>query len=313
LIAYCKKNCKEIIKIQHIIDSEIQIELNMKIRNRSRNTKQHSRAKAEPDKDMWVALKENTGIFGEYGPVPSLAEVAEAEKTVGKFARENQLASAAAGTGRKARHYLEVALGCSNAKLINPTSLCVDPKTNEVRINELTSLMIACIMGKMSTVRHLVQEAKQRLKPSQFKSFINIKVTKNMGGNNALLYACNSSGSNYTIVQYLVTEAGADQDSMNDHSLSCLLIATKKARLDIIELLLQNGSDIGQVDRKGRNALHIAAATGYSDIVQMILLCWRKDCQRRKKLLKNADSMSEECGRQLLAMTEFSIDCPDNS
>lgn len=85
---------------------------------------------------------------------------------------ENQLASAVACTGRKAIHYLEVALGFSNAKLINPTSLNIDPKTIEVKVNELTSLMIARIMGKMSIVKHFVQEARQRLKPGQFKSFI---------------------------------------------------------------------------------------------------------------------------------------------
>ena len=50
---------------------------------------------------------------------------------------------------------------------------------------------------------------------------------------------------------------------MNDHKINCLLIATKKAQLNILNLLLENGVDIGFVDRNGCNALHIASSAGY--------------------------------------------------
>ena len=93
-----------------------------------------------------------------------------------------------------------------------------------------------------------------------------------MGGNNALLYACNSSNSNFLLVDYLINEAGANPNTMNDYSVNCLLIATKKSQLNILDLLLRNGVDIGFVDRNGCNALHIAAAAGYQDIVEMVLL-----------------------------------------
>lgn len=83
-----------------------------------------------------------------------------------------------------------------------------------------------------------------------------------MVGYNTLLYTCSLSNSNYMIVNYLITEAGADQDSMNDYSLSWLLIATKKVRLDSIELLLHNDNDIDQVDWKGCIALHIMVVIG---------------------------------------------------
>lgn len=88
--------------------------------------------------------------------------------------------------------------------------------------------MIACIMGKIDTVKELVEQARIRLTPENFKLFINIKVMTKMGGNNALLYACNSSYSNELIVQYLIQKAGADINSMNDYKVNCLLIATKK-------------------------------------------------------------------------------------
>lgn len=61
---------------------------------------------------------------------------------------------------------------------------------------------------------------------------------------------------------------------MNDYAINCLLIATKKSQLNILDLLLINGVDIGFVDRNGCNALHIAASAGYVDIVEMILTYW---------------------------------------
>ena len=50
-----------------------------------------------------------------------------------------------------------------------------------------------------------------------------------MGGNNALLYACNSKNGNSEIVEYLIGEAGANPDIMNDWKINCLLMSTKKA------------------------------------------------------------------------------------
>ena len=135
--------------------------------------------------------------------------------------------------------------------------------------------MIACIMGNMKTVKHLINEARERLTQAQFDTFANIKVCREMGGNNALLYACSSSNSNYHLVDYLIAE-GADPDSMNDYAVNCLLIATKKEQWMMLSLLLDNGVDIGFVDRNGCNALHIASAAGFSDIVEMILLYWSR-------------------------------------
>ena len=97
-----------------------------------------------------------------------------------------------------------------------------------------------------------------------------------MGGNNALLYACNSTSSNFVLVDFLINDAGANPNTMNDYAVNCLLIATKKSQLNILSLLLINGVDIGFVDRNGCNALNIASAAGYQDIVEMVLLYWSK-------------------------------------
>lgn len=89
--------------------------------------------------------------------------------------------------------------------------------------------MIACIMGELTTVKILVTEAKKRLSKEQYDLFINIKVTRRMGGNNALLYACNSKDSNCLIVDYLICIAGADPNVHNDYDVSCIMLATKRA------------------------------------------------------------------------------------
>ena len=98
-----------------------------------------------------------------------------------------------------------------------------------MRIKELTSLHVAAIMGNMNTVKELLKQARDLLSPEKFRLFINIKVAREMGGNNALLYACNSSNSNFILVDFLINEAGADPNTMNDYAVNCLLIATKKS------------------------------------------------------------------------------------
>ena len=78
-----------------------------------------------------------------------------------------------------------------------------------------------------------------------------------MGGNNALLYACNSSNSNFILVNYLINEAGSNPDSMNDYKVNCLLIVTKKNQLNILDLLLNNGVDIGFSDKETISTIFI--------------------------------------------------------
>ena len=134
---------------------------------------------------------------------------------------------------------------------MNPLHLVKDEETGETRIKELTSLHVAAIMGNMQTVKTLLKEARKLLPPDEFQLFINIKVIREMGGNNALLYACNSSNSNFLLVDFLINVAGAEPNTMNDYAVNCLLIATKKSQLNILDLLLKTGVDIGFVDRNG--------------------------------------------------------------
>lgn len=132
--------------------------------------------------------------------------------------------------------------------------------------------MIACIMGKLSTVKKLVETAKERMRADMFKLFIDIKVTRDIGGNNALLYACNSSSNEQSqVIRFLIEDIGASVNVMNDYYVNCLLIATKKNQVGVMQMLLGYGVDLAFVDKNGLNALHIASSAGFAKIVTMIL------------------------------------------
>lgn len=91
-----------------------------------------------------------------------------------------------------------------------------------------------------------------------------------MGGNNALLYAISSqsqNNENLKIVKFLINEAKADPDSMNDYHVNCLILASKKSQVGVIDMLIEQGVDLGYRDKNGNNALHISCQGGHLQIV----------------------------------------------
>ena len=130
--------------------------------------------------------------------------------------------------------------------------------------------MIACIMGNIQTVQLIVEEAHKTLSRDDFNLFINVKVERSQGGNNALLYACSSSSANYMIVNYLVEEADANCNLPNDFTRNSLLIATRKNQISVIELLLRKGVDINYSDANGCN-FAIACTQGYMESTKLLL------------------------------------------
>jgi hypothetical protein len=98
---------------------------------------------------------------------------------MGRYSRENQLVSAAACTSFKAPMYIEEALRCKNTVLLDKRMLIRDTQSGEIRVKELTSLMIACIMGNISTVQKIVEEARKTLSEEDFVLFVNVKVERN--------------------------------------------------------------------------------------------------------------------------------------
>lgn len=195
---------------------------------------------------------------------------------MGLYSRENQLAAAAACTSYKASMYINNTLKCKNTVLLDKRSLIQDFDSKETRINELTPLMIACLMGNIQTVQLIVEEARRRLSPADFEMFINVKVKRSQGGNNALLYACSSSGANFMLVHYLVENANADCNIPNDFTRNSLLIAARKNQLNVVELLLDKKVNINFRDANGCNALHISCTSGFTDLVRLLLAHWSR-------------------------------------
>ena len=125
-----------------------------------------------------------------------------------------------------------------------------------------------------------------------FNLFINVKVERNQGGNNALLYACSSSSSgNYMLVNYLVKYANADCNLPNDFTRNSLLIATRKNQLNVVELLLEKNVNINFNDANGCNALHIACTQGFTETVEILLNHWATKKRRDHEGIFDIDVM----------------------
>ena len=125
------------------------------------------------------SLEGRTEILGGYCFFETPQSEKEQEKIMGSYSRENQLASAAACTNFKATMYIDEALKCKNTVLLDKRMLIRDFETGEIRIKELTALMIACIMGNIKTVQQIVTEARKRMSRADFTLFINVKVERN--------------------------------------------------------------------------------------------------------------------------------------
>jgi hypothetical protein len=196
-------------------------------------------------------------VLSNYCRLETRETLEDQEKMVGKYIREHQLTAACASTQFKSGLYVREALSAQNVKLLDKSKLVYDSTANEYRVTELTPLMVACMLSNMQTSRILVEHAKALYlphSPEDFRLFIDVKIAKDAGGgNNALLYACNASGTddNYLLVSYLIDEAGADPNISNDMQQSALLLATKRNQLNVVDLLFSKDVDINQTDTQG--------------------------------------------------------------
>ena len=223
------------------------------------------------------SLEHKTEILGGYCFFETSESEKAQEKLIGRYSRENQLVSAAACTSYKSDLYMDEVLKCQNTVILDKRLLIRDFESNEMRIKELTPLMIACIMGNQKTVEKIVNVARNTLTPEDFAIFINVKVERNQGGNNALLYAIGGQNTNsYALVHFLITDAKANCNLSNDFAKNSLLIAARRNQLDVVKLLLQNNVDINFQDANGCNALHVVCTNGFYECAEMLLNYWYK-------------------------------------
>lgn len=117
---------------------------------------------------------------------------------------------------------------------------------------------------------------------------------------------------------------------MNDYNINCLLLASKKAQVGVIDMLITCGVDLGYMDKNGNNALHIACQGGHIDIVRKILSYYWKSNKNKKKYV-NQQQLNQQtlettnalCTQETVNATGvtvkesgvqqsmFSIDCMD--
>ncbi|CDW78136.1 ankyrin repeat [Stylonychia lemnae] len=201
------------------------------------------------------SLEQATDVLNSYCQLESLDQVHQSYKVfdpinlqddlIGaeRYVRENQLISASACSSFKSSMYVKEALSGINSRILDKVNLVTDQISGNIRTTALTPLMVA-----------------YRAK----------------GGNNALLYACNNQsaleGENYLLVKYLIDEAGADPNIMNDTFRNALLLATKRNQLNVVDLLIKKNVDINVTDNNFCNALHLAASGGFLEMCETILL-----------------------------------------
>ena len=65
-------------------------------------------------------------------------------------------------------------------------------------------------------------------------------------------------------------EPGIDLDEKDLNGRTSLIIACQKGHLEIARILLNSGANYALYDNAGKNAMHYAIESGYSDIVNLI-------------------------------------------
>ena len=65
--------------------------------------------------------------------------------------------------------------------MLDKTKFVRDEQTGEIRTTELTSLMVACMMGNMQTAKILIEHARKvygENSPEDFRLFIDIQIDR---------------------------------------------------------------------------------------------------------------------------------------
>ncbi|XP_048247258.1 ankyrin repeat domain-containing protein 50-like isoform X2 [Haliotis rufescens] len=88
-------------------------------------------------------------------------------------------------------------------------------------------------------------------------------------GNNILHVAC--MGGHLGMVQYILSQDIADINSHGQDGRTPLMLATQWEQRAVFKLLMHEGADLSQVDKKGNNVLHLASKIGSMEIVQHVL------------------------------------------
>ncbi|KAG6609365.1 26S proteasome regulatory complex, subunit PSMD10 [Phytophthora cinnamomi] len=92
---------------------------------------------------------------------------------------------------------------------------------------------------------------------------------KNVNGSIALHHACYSEKPNLEVVQLLV-EAGSDVNALDQQGYSPLIVAAKKNQTEAIEFLRKRGADNTLKNSFGENALHFAELRNNANAIHLL-------------------------------------------
>ncbi|KAG6975574.1 hypothetical protein JG688_00002233 [Phytophthora aleatoria] len=92
---------------------------------------------------------------------------------------------------------------------------------------------------------------------------------KNVNGSVPLHHACYSDKPNLEVVQLLV-EAGSDVNALDEQGYSPLIVATKKNQTEAIDYLRKHGADTALKNSFGEDALHFAELRNNTGAIQLL-------------------------------------------
>ena len=129
---------------------------------------------------------------------------------------------------------------------------------NALNEQNFSALMIASGAGRLDLVKILFEAGAD----------VNIKETSN---NTALSWAIFQTQE--AVVQFLL-ENGASQSipQMNSYGMKCIHLATVKNSTSILQMLLDYGANISDLNKDGRTALHFAAEIKHLEVVAQFLI-----------------------------------------
>ncbi|XP_078598770.1 uncharacterized protein LOC144874471 [Branchiostoma floridae x Branchiostoma japonicum] len=118
---------------------------------------------------------------------------------------------------------------------------------------------------------HAVSEGDLEMCKVLLESGAEVNVKDSLYNETALYIAMTSATEGNLPIVELLLAYGADPNQSKD-GLSLLHLAVKRGKMRTVEVLVQAGTNRAALDREGRSPLHLAAADGHSELVDLLCL-----------------------------------------
>ncbi|XP_048257810.1 serine/threonine-protein phosphatase 6 regulatory ankyrin repeat subunit A-like [Haliotis rufescens] len=178
-------------------------------------------------------------------------------------------------------------------------------------------LHLACQRGQMELVKYIVSQDmvdinRRGLKKrspvmiaaeSGHKEVVELLVNKGADaslmdkkGNNILHLACQMG--HVEVVKYVLSQDIVDINSRGWKTKTPMMMAAEEGHKEVVELLLNKGTDPSLVDKRGNNILHLACQNGQMEVVKYIVSKVIVDVNAKNKRRKTAANIASSQGRE---------------